>query len=153
MQPLSFHIIQPTGSDHGSCIEDPDNLGTTFCNCTNDWIGDVCHIPCVDGDNVNGECVCSNNCTTGESCDSTCSGHGEWYLRTRQIYRLDISLYRLVLISHFFTDLYSHWTWFIVQEYRLVKVIFMKGVHEFWFPFYNGWFKMHLLTNLFLSKS
>ena len=61
-------------------MEDEDTEGLTRCFCDDDWVDTTCATPCVNGVNVDYYCVCNDNCTTGVSCDETCSGHGAFFL-------------------------------------------------------------------------
>ena len=48
-----------------------------FCICNDDWIGDSCEIPCLNGTNDgSGVCVCEP-CFDGVSCESLCNGNGD----------------------------------------------------------------------------
>lgn len=57
-------------TDRGNCS------GNGVCNCTEEWIGDKCDIPCLNGTNINGVCVCDHTCLTGVSCHVQCGGNG-----------------------------------------------------------------------------
>ncbi|XP_033745589.1 uncharacterized protein LOC117331103 [Pecten maximus] len=59
----------PECSDKGTCV-----AGT--CMCDSDRIGDYCQLPCYNGTNINGECVCNKTCITGPFCHLECSGNG-----------------------------------------------------------------------------
>ncbi|KAK3101710.1 hypothetical protein FSP39_005732 [Pinctada imbricata] len=59
-----------SGTTHGICGQGG------VCQCNANWVGSYCHIPCYNGTNINGICMCDKDCITGISCHLECSSHG-----------------------------------------------------------------------------
>ena len=48
-----------------------------ICDCSDDWMGPKCDLPCVHGTKFpNLTCDC-HGCYSGTGCNDTCGGHGE----------------------------------------------------------------------------
>lgn len=67
-----YYICVYTGPDQGVCVWGGQ------CLCSADWIGDKCHIPCMNGtNNGDGVCRCEKACVSGIGCHLECSTHGQ----------------------------------------------------------------------------
>jgi hypothetical protein len=53
-------------------VFDPD-METGVCQCSQEWVGVSCNIPCINGTNKgDGVCSCHRTCDTGMYCGSSC---------------------------------------------------------------------------------